>query len=179
MSLALHFCLMLPTPHRSQQSHTQPGVKITIQLRSPASPAPAPELVPQIAKETSQPLARASPEIPSKAPQKIANEALPDTEQFHREEELNPRPKFITPPLPNFPEFEHHIKGHILLELFISSDGEVVSVHQIESSLPPSMTALAIAEFKNLRFVAGKIQGEAVKSRLTVEYTYDNGKIGK
>lgn len=61
----------------------------------------------------------------------------------------------------------------VILELLISEHGEIDKVLFARSSLPPEAEKPVVELFQDLRFIAGKIDGVAVRSRMKIQVTLE------
>jgi len=66
--------------------------------------------------------------------------------------------------------------GTIILKLWISELGDVISVDVEKTDLPEIFSRTAVAAFRNLRFVPGEINGQRVGTMMRIEITYDDGR---
>lgn len=66
--------------------------------------------------------------------------------------------------------------GTIILKLWISELGDVISVDVEKTDLPEIFSRTAVAAFRNLRFVPGEINGQPVGTMMRIEVTYDDGR---
>jgi len=65
--------------------------------------------------------------------------------------------------------------GTIVLKLWISELGDVIAVDVEKTDLPEIFSRTAVAAFRNLRFVAGEINGLPVGTMMRIEVTYGDG----
>jgi len=65
--------------------------------------------------------------------------------------------------------------GTIILKLWISELGDVISVDVEKSDVPEILSRTAVAAFRNLRFVPGEINGRRVGTVMRIEVIYDDG----
>ena len=66
--------------------------------------------------------------------------------------------------------------GTIILKLWISELGDVISVDVENTDLPEIFSRTAVAAFRNLRFVPGEINGQRVGTVMRIEVIYDDGR---
>jgi hypothetical protein len=66
--------------------------------------------------------------------------------------------------------------GTIILKLWISELGDVISVDVEKTDLPEIFSRTAVAAFTNLRFVPGEINGRRVGTMMRIEITYNDGR---
>lgn len=66
--------------------------------------------------------------------------------------------------------------GTIILKLWISELGDVISVDVEKTDLPEIFSRTAVAAFKNLRFVPGEINGRRVGTMMRIEVSYDDSR---
>lgn len=65
--------------------------------------------------------------------------------------------------------------GTIILKLWISEFGDVVSVDIEKTDLPELFSRTAVAAFNKLRFVPGEINGQRVRTVMRIEVIYSDG----
>jgi TonB family protein len=63
--------------------------------------------------------------------------------------------------------------GKVALRLWIGESGSVDIIVVVRTNVPVIMTETAVAAFKAARFQPGEIDGQAVKSQLTIEVSYE------
>lgn len=63
---------------------------------------------------------------------------------------------------------------NVILRLFINDRGSIDHIDIEQTSLPPEVVAVVRAVFSKLRFMAGKIDGMAVKSQIKIEVLLEN-----
>jgi outer membrane biosynthesis protein TonB len=64
--------------------------------------------------------------------------------------------------------------GTIILKLWISEFGDVVSADVEKTDLPELFSRTAVAAFRNLRFVPGEIDGRRVRTVMRIEVIYSD-----
>ena len=64
--------------------------------------------------------------------------------------------------------------GKIILKLWISESGDVVSADVEKTDLPELFSRTAVTAFKNLRFVPGEIDGRRVRTVMRIEVIYSD-----
>jgi len=63
--------------------------------------------------------------------------------------------------------------GRVVLELWVNSDGEVVTVETIDSSVTDAAVVMIGNIFSRTRFVPARKGGAAVNARIRIEVTFD------
>jgi TonB family protein len=63
--------------------------------------------------------------------------------------------------------------GRVVLELWVSSDGEVVRVDTLESSVTDAAVAMIGTIFSRTRFVPARKGGAAVNARMRIEVAFE------
>lgn len=143
--------------------------------RPPESP-PAPAPLPQ-GNPARQPAAGPSAEAPASAP--VATPANPAAGTDDWDSYL-PRPLLTVPPraqepvLLAWPEFgAEQLHYEALLALYIDESGRVQAVRVQGQDLPAPLAEAARRAFEGRRFFPGELQGQAVKSRIFIEISFD------
>ena len=98
---------------------------------------------------------------------------FPDVRYFVKEE-LSKEPRLISTVSLDPPRGVSPPDGaKIALRLWIKETGSVDRIVVVRTSLPVIMTEFTVAAFAAARYQPGEINGEAVKSQLAIEVTYD------
>jgi TonB family protein len=96
---------------------------------------------------------------------------------YYTTDQLTKRPRPTAEAELDTPEIGPIIaSGTIILKLWISELGSVVSVDVEKTNLPEIFSSTAVAAFRNLRFVPGEINGQRVGTVMRIEVTYDDGR---
>jgi hypothetical protein len=130
--------------------------------------------VPSIRQGTEDGSGAADGGLPSSPPE--ANPVLPgfpDVRYFAKEE-LSKEPRLVGNVSLDPPRGVSPPDGaKIALRLWIKETGSVDRIVVVRTSLPVIMTEFTVAAFAAARYQPGEINGEAVKSQLAIEVTYD------
>jgi TonB family protein len=96
---------------------------------------------------------------------------------YYTTDQLTKRPQPTTAAELDAPEIKPILaSGTIILKLWISELGDVISVEIEKTDLPELFAKTAVAAFRNLRFVPGEINGRPVGTMMRIEITYDDGR---
>jgi hypothetical protein len=151
------------------------SVSVRLILESgPAAPAPGSVAV--AASTPEPPASRPAEEAPRPAPDRgLGSDLLPvPAPAFYTTNQLTKRPRPTSEPKLDVPELGPVFpQGKVILKVWISELGQVVSVGVEESDLPETVSATAVAAFGKLRFVPGEINGRRVGVMMKIEVTYD------
>jgi TonB family protein len=96
---------------------------------------------------------------------------------YYTTDQLTKRPQPIAAAELDAPETRPIIaSGTIVLKIWISERGDVISVDVEKTDLPEIFSRTAVAAFGKLRFVPGEINGQPVGTMMKIEVTYDDGR---
>jgi TonB family protein len=96
---------------------------------------------------------------------------------YYTTDQLTKRPQPTAEPELDTPEIGPvFASGTIILKLWISELGDVISVDVEKTDLPEIFSRTAVAAFRNLRFVPGELNGKRVGTVMRIEVTYDDGR---
>jgi TonB family protein len=96
---------------------------------------------------------------------------------YYTTDQLTKRPQPIAAAELDAPEIRPIIaSGTIILKLWISELGDVISVDVEKTDLPEIFSRAAVAAFRHLRFVPGELNGQRVGTVMRIEITYDDGR---
>lgn len=87
-------------------------------------------------------------------------------------EELDERPLIRTPVQPAFPPDAPAASGRVVLRLLINEAGTVDETVAVRADPPGVFDAAAVDAFASARFTPGRMDGNAVKSALTIEIRF-------
>lgn len=156
-------------------------VRPAIDANSPPAPAAAPEVRPERAQQPGT-VASAGPGAASDTPASEAQaQALPGVSEVGAEPDYLPRSALTQAPQPidmpelSYPSFEGD-RGRYLaqLTLYIDEQGLVQRIDVRPADLPPALAETARRVFRAARFAPGQVDGRPVRSRLSIELTFES-----
>jgi hypothetical protein len=163
----------------SRPAVLQPGSARALHVRLDLEGAPAKAAENSAAGAGAEPQApRAAEEEPRTAAERaLGADLLPipapayfTTDQLTKRPQPTSQPRLLAPELgPAIPS------GKIILKLWISELGNVVSTEVETSELPDAISASAAAAFGKLRFEPGQINGRPVGALMRIEVIYYDG----
>jgi periplasmic protein TonB len=166
-------------------SPTDRSVRVaSITLSVPRLPAPLPAEVPSMrpaVRPAAAPAAMRSQSAPVAseflAEEPTATTAEPEsatTEDFVPAAQLSSRPTAIDPIEVPYPDAESAKDLTATVELYIDQDGRVVALEPTDqATLAPNYLDAARSAFVGARFAPGLLEGRPVKSRLTIEISFE------
>lgn len=88
---------------------------------------------------------------------------------------LHRRPSPLKPIRPAYPEEADSVRGTVVIRLLISPEGSVDS-YKIEAATPEGLFEASVVEaFAKASYVPGAINGQAVRSQLLIEVSFEPG----
>lgn len=88
---------------------------------------------------------------------------------------LHRRPSPLKPIRPAYPEEADSVRGTVVIRLLISPEGSVDS-YKIEAAAPEGLFEASVVEaFAKASYVPGAINGQAVRSQLLIEVSFEPG----
>ena len=95
---------------------------------------------------------------------------------YYTTDQLTRRTRPISAPRLDAPELGPvYATGTVILKLWISELGDVISVDVEKTDLPETYARTAAEAFRKVRFVPGEINGRRVGTMVRIEVTYDDG----
>jgi len=177
VSFLLHVALLF-MPHlgaRSGGAPQAPRARIDVVLK-PLAPAAAGDKAGASAPPAPRGARDTEPQPPG-PPRPRAPELLPlPAPTYYTVDQLTKPPQPLSQPDLTPPQIARSISGNVVLKLWISELGEVVSAEVEKSDLPPKISRTAAQAFAKVRFAPGEIDGRRVGSVMRLEVTYGRGR---
>ncbi len=111
--------------------------------------------------------------IPQDSLLKLWNIPMPDT-TIYDFRSLTERPRLIQRAMPEYPEvaLKARIEGRVILRILINEKGDVIATNLLKSSGNAALDSSAIAAARKFKFTPAKVNGKAVKTRLTIPFDF-------
>jgi len=102
--------------------------------------------------------------------------ATPPSSRYYPVRELDVRPGITKHVEPEYPEAAEHrsLSGKVVIRLYIDEKGSVERVETLRADPPGYFERSAERAFRAARFTPGMKGGHAVKTKMTIEVSYDS-----